>query len=159
MTSECEDAEDMIDYIQTRRKEGRVRRIAGGGEKRKKERSGSNRWNEAEPEQSFYRDEMVDSYGRNRRCATGHLPVSRHDEIRTTFLAPGIETRYDKSLTPRQQKPCVLTARRGATRQDEIASLMSHATRSHVSLVVNSPGQAWVAQKATETERRMGYIA
>ena len=33
MTSECEDAEDMTDYIQTRRKERRVRRV-GGGEKK-----------------------------------------------------------------------------------------------------------------------------
>lgn len=99
---------------------------------------------------------MVDSYGRNRRCATGHLPVSRHDEIRTTFLAPGIES-DDKSLTPRQQKPCVSTARRGATRQDEIASLMSHATRSHVSLVANGlVGSLRNAVKATETECRVG---
>lgn len=36
ITSECEDAEDMIDYIQTREKERRMGRTAGGREKRER---------------------------------------------------------------------------------------------------------------------------
>jgi hypothetical protein len=78
------------------------------------------------------------THGQNGQCATRHLLVSRRDEVWTTLCIQERKfmTKHDKktlrgSRSPVSREP--VTARRDATRPNEVASLMSH-----VSLAVHS---------------------
>jgi hypothetical protein len=62
MTSECEDTEDMMDYIQTRGKERRAQRIASRGEQTKEGEAGATDGTRLSQGDPFIYG-MLDSYG------------------------------------------------------------------------------------------------